>query len=63
MILPELGAIKDEYREIKSILQLTNKRIDDINIHLNKHEVLEMRIAKAEQEVTEIKMELLKLAA
>ncbi|PIX17375.1 hypothetical protein COZ71_03720, partial [Candidatus Desantisbacteria bacterium CG_4_8_14_3_um_filter_40_12] len=34
LILPEIGIIKDEYLEIKSILLLTNKRIDDINTHL-----------------------------
>ncbi|MFH0774663.1 MAG: hypothetical protein V2A53_04105 [bacterium] len=34
LIIPELEIIKGENAEIKTILQLTNKRIDDINIHL-----------------------------
>ena len=123
MILPEIGTIKDEYKEIKTILQRTDKRIDDMNIHLvdqsrridetnkridetnkrieeingsliaridkvngsliarideinkridrlyevivrrDEHNVVEMRITKVEQDVTEIKMEILKLAA
>ena len=33
-VLPELGAIRAENAEIKSILQLTNKRIDDIQTQL-----------------------------
>ncbi|MEW6490589.1 MAG: hypothetical protein AB1578_22090 [Thermodesulfobacteriota bacterium] len=33
-VLPELGAIRAENAEIKSILQLTNKRIDDIQAQL-----------------------------
>ena len=34
LILPELEIIKGENAEIKTILQFTNKRIDDINTHL-----------------------------
>jgi TolA-binding protein len=33
-ILPELEIIKGENKEIKIALELTNKRLDDINIHL-----------------------------
>ena len=34
LIVPELDKIKEENKEIKAILLLTNKRIDDINLHL-----------------------------
>jgi chromosome segregation ATPase len=34
MIVPELDVIKAENGEIKAILLLTNKRLDDINAHL-----------------------------
>jgi chromosome segregation ATPase len=34
LIIPELETIKAENREIKATLQLTNKRLDDINIHI-----------------------------
>ena len=33
-ILPELEAIRAENKEIKTTLEITNKRLDDINIHL-----------------------------
>jgi len=87
LILPEFGRMKAENEEIKSLLQLTNKRIDDINTHLvdqsrridgisgridrlydvivrrEEHQVLEMRVIKAEHEIRTIKEELLRLAA
>ena len=34
LIVPELDKIKEENREIKAILNLTNKRLDDVNTHL-----------------------------
>ena len=34
MIVPELDRIKEENREIRAILDVTNKRLDDVNIHL-----------------------------
>lgn len=34
LVVPELDMIKDESRDIKSRLDLTNKRLDDINLHL-----------------------------
>ncbi|PIP40161.1 hypothetical protein CO110_00875 [Candidatus Desantisbacteria bacterium CG_4_9_14_3_um_filter_40_11] len=34
IVLPELEVIKGENRDIKTILELTNKRLDDINSHL-----------------------------
>jgi uncharacterized coiled-coil protein SlyX len=34
LIVPELNKIKEENNEIKTTLVLTNKRLDDINLHL-----------------------------
>ena len=34
MIVPELGKIREENQKIVAILELTNKRLDDINTHL-----------------------------
>jgi len=34
LIMPEIDIIKEENREIKTLLTLTNKRLDDINLHL-----------------------------
>ena len=34
MIVPELGKIREENQKIVAILELTNKRLDDVNIHL-----------------------------
>ncbi|MBW1962577.1 MAG: hypothetical protein JRJ04_14135 [Deltaproteobacteria bacterium] len=34
LIVPELDRIKEENGQIKAILELTNKRLDDINQHL-----------------------------
>jgi chromosome segregation ATPase len=34
LIVPELDKIKEENKEIKATLVLTNKRLDDINLHL-----------------------------
>ena len=34
LIVPEIDRVKEENREIKAILTLTNKRLDDINLHL-----------------------------
>ncbi|MFU8858483.1 MAG: hypothetical protein ACNA8S_15940 [Deferrisomatales bacterium] len=34
LVLPELGALRGDNAEIKTALQLTNKRLDDINLHL-----------------------------
>ena len=34
LIVPELNKIKEENKEIKTPLILTNKRLDDINLHL-----------------------------
>ena len=34
LILPELDRIREENREIRAVLELTNKRLDDVNTHL-----------------------------
>ncbi|MBW1696059.1 MAG: hypothetical protein JRH18_08995 [Deltaproteobacteria bacterium] len=34
LIVPELDRIKEENGQIKTILELTNKRLDDVNLHL-----------------------------
>ncbi|MGQ9921894.1 MAG: hypothetical protein ACUVRZ_11280, partial [Desulfobacca sp.] len=34
MVLPELAVMRQEQAEIKSTLTLTNKRLDDVNLHL-----------------------------
>ena len=34
LIVPELDKIKEENREIKAVLEVTNKRLDDVTIHL-----------------------------
>ncbi|MBW1804083.1 MAG: hypothetical protein JRJ85_25535, partial [Deltaproteobacteria bacterium] len=34
LILPELDRIKEENREIRAILEVTNKRLDDVTTHL-----------------------------
>ena len=34
MVVPELGKIREENQKIVSTLELTNKRLDDVNTHL-----------------------------
>ena len=34
LVVPELDKIREENREIKGLLSITNKRLDDVNIHL-----------------------------
>lgn len=34
LVLPELGRIMEENKEIKAALALTNRRLDDIDLHL-----------------------------
>ena len=34
LILPDINKIREDNNEIKTILGLTNKRLDDINLHL-----------------------------
>ena len=37
LVLPELGALRAETAEIKAVLQVTNKRIDDVHAQLADH--------------------------
>jgi chromosome segregation ATPase len=34
MVVPELTKIKEDVNSVKGVLELTNKRLDDINLHL-----------------------------
>lgn len=34
LIVPELDRIREENREIRAVLEVTNKRLDDVNLHL-----------------------------
>ncbi len=34
VVVPDLDKIKDENSKIPAILELTNKRLDDVNTHL-----------------------------
>ncbi|UCH95730.1 MAG: hypothetical protein JSV88_02485 [Candidatus Aminicenantes bacterium] len=37
MVVPELTKIKEDVNHVKGVLELTNKRLDDINLHLADH--------------------------
>ena len=50
LVLPELGVIKEESRKIVTILELTNKRLDDVNTHLADQS---RRIDNLRSEITE----------
>ena len=34
MVVPELNKIKEDVNNVKGVLELTNKRLDHINLHL-----------------------------
>ena len=61
LILPEFGRMKLENEEIKSLLQLTNKRIDDVNTHLvdqsRRIDGLNNRIDETNKRIDELKDE------
>ena len=70
LILPELGIIKAENQEIKTILQFINQRVNDTNIQLVdqsrridelrkelKEEIADLRI-ELKKEISEVKREL-----
>ena len=50
LIVPELNKIKEENKEIKTTQVLTNKRLDDINLHLADQS---RRIDSAREELSE----------
>jgi methyl-accepting chemotaxis protein len=37
MVVPELTKIKDDVNNVKAVLEITNKRLDDINLQLVDH--------------------------
>ena len=57
VIVPELGKIKDENSKILAVLEVTNKRLDDINVHLVGQS---RRIDETNQRVDEVRSELTK---
>ncbi len=63
MVLPELSQIHEEYREIKTILELTNRRLDDVNIHLadqsRRIDETNKRIDETNQKIDVIHMDLI----
>ncbi|MBI5446890.1 MAG: hypothetical protein HY900_37455 [Deltaproteobacteria bacterium] len=64
MVLPELGAIQAENREIKAVLQLTNKRLDDVSSHLadlsRRLDDTNKRIDDTNKRIDELRVELTK---
>ena len=57
LIVPELNSIKNESKEIKARLDLTNKRLDDINIHLADHS---RRIDETNNRIDAVRVDLTK---
>ncbi|MCD6294450.1 MAG: hypothetical protein J7M20_05880 [Deltaproteobacteria bacterium] len=55
MIVPELGKIREENRKIVAILELTNKRLDDVNTHLADQS---RRIDDVNKRIDEVRSEL-----
>ncbi|MFH1096491.1 MAG: hypothetical protein ABH886_10905 [Candidatus Desantisbacteria bacterium] len=61
LILPELGIIKAENQEIKTILQFINQRVNDTNIQLvdQSRRIDELRV-ELKREISELRVELKK---
>jgi predicted nuclease with TOPRIM domain len=55
MIVPELGKIREENQKIVAILELTNKRLDDVNTHLADQS---RRIDDTNKRIDEVRSEL-----
>jgi len=55
MIVPELGKIREENQKIVAILELSNKRLDDVNIHLADQS---RRIDDVNKRIDEVRSEL-----
>lgn len=55
MIVPELGKIREENHKIVAILELTNKRLDDVNTHLADQS---RRIDDTNKRIDEVRSEL-----
>ena len=61
LILPELGIIKAENQEIKTILQFINQRVNDTNIQLvdQSRRIDELRV-ELKKEISDLRIELKK---
>ncbi len=55
MIVPELGKIREDHQKIVAILELTNKRLDDVNTHLADQS---RRIDDVNKRIDEVRSEL-----
>ena len=62
MIVPELGKIREENQKIVAILELTNKRLDDVNTHLadqsRRIDDVNKRIDDTSKRIDEVRSEL-----
>ncbi len=58
-ILPELDRIKDDNTQIKVMLESTNKRLDDINLHLvDQSRRIDAVRTEISQQITDVRTEL-----
>ena len=57
VVVPDLGKIKDENSKILAILELTNKRLDDVNTHLADQS---RRIDETNKRIDEVRAEFTK---
>ncbi len=55
MVVPDLGRIRDENAKILALLDLTNKRLDDVNTHLADQS---RRIDETNKRIDEVRTEL-----
>ncbi len=64
MVVPDLGKIKDENSKILAILELTNKRLDDVNTHLvdqsRRIDAMNKRIDETNKRIDEVRSEFTK---
>ncbi len=64
VVVPDLGKIKDENSKILAILDLTNKRLDDVNTHLadqsRRIDEVNKRIDETNKRIDEVRAEFTK---
>ncbi len=64
VVVPDLGKIRDENSEILAILDLTNKRLDDVNTHLadqsRRIDEVNKRIDETNKRIDEVRAEFTK---
>ncbi len=64
VVVPDLGKIKDENSKILAILELTNKRLDDVNTHLvdqsRRIDAMNKRIDETNKRIDEVRSEFTK---